>query len=403
MKKPELLSPAGDPERLTAALRYGADAVYLGSTSFGMRTAPKNFGPEALAAAVEEAHAAGARVYLTVNTLPRCDETPRLPALLGLAGDCGVDALIVADLGVLALARRLLPDMELHASTQTGVLNELTANALRDLGVSRAVLARELSLEEIRVLRQRTDPALELEAFVHGAMCMSVSGRCTISNYLADRDANRGACAQPCRWNYRLVEEKRPGTYIPVTEDGESTTILSAKDLCMIRHLRELSDAGISAFKIEGRAKTAYYVAVITNAYRAAVDAAAKGKEPPAWALEETLRVSHREYSTGFYFGREGAAQTYLPGNYLQDWELTATVDRAQGGRLFVTERNRFREGDRLQVLEPGKPPRDLTVSGLRDGEGNVIPSASHPMMKASFDFSGNAVPGAFLRRKKLP
>jgi len=401
MKKPELLSPAGDAERLSAALRYGADAVYLASTRFGMRAAPKNFAPDMLAAAAEQAHKCGARVYLTVNTLPRCDETPLLPDYLREAGRCGVDALIVADLGVLMLARKLLPDMELHASTQTGVLNELTANALGSLGVSRVVLARELSLEEIRAIRERTDPAIGLEAFVHGAMCMSVSGRCTISNFLADRDANRGACAQPCRWNYRLVEEKRPGVYLPVFEDGESTTILSARDLCMIRHLRALRDAGVTAFKIEGRAKTAYYVAAVTNAYRAAIDAMEAGEEAPAWALRELETVSHREYSTGFYFGRGDAMQTYLPENYLQAWELAATVASVADGRLFVTERNRFCEGDTLELIETARAPQPFVVRDLRDGEGTPIACANHPLMAVSMAFDGQAAPGAFLRRRK--
>jgi len=403
MAKPELLSPAGDHERLTAALRCGADAVYLASTQFGMRAAPKNFAPDTLAAAVNEAHAASAKVYLTVNTLPRCDETPLLPDFLRGAGEAGVDALIVADLGVLTLARRILPDMAIHASTQTGVVNELTANALGALGVSRIVLARELSLDEIRTIRERTDPAIGLECFIHGAMCMSVSGRCTISNFLADRDANRGACAQPCRWNYRLVEEKRPGVYLPVLEDEESTTILSARDLCMIDHLKELRDAGVTSFKIEGRAKTAYYVAVVTNAYRAAIDALERGEETPDWARRELETVSHREYSTGFYFGREGAKQTYVPDNYLQAWELAADADRAENGRLYVTERNRFSAGDALEILEPQRPPRRITVTDLRDGEGNPIACANHPLMKASMAFEGEIAPGAFLRRKKEP
>jgi len=403
MRRPELLSPAGDRERLEAAVRFGADAVYLASTQYGMRAAPQNFSPEALAEAVSFAHENGVRVYLTVNTLPRCDETPALPDFLREAAAAGVDALIVADLGVLALARELLPEMELHASTQTGVCNDLTANALGRLGVRRVVLARELTLAEIRTIRERTDPAVELEAFVHGAMCMSVSGRCTISNFLADRDANRGACAQPCRWNYRLVEEKRPGVYLPVFEDGESTTILSAEDLCMIEHLRDLWDAGVAAFKIEGRAKTAYYAAVVTGAYRAAVDAMAAGEDCPAWALRELETVSHRAYSTGFYYGKSAARQTYIPDNYLQAWELSATVERAENGRLYVTERNRFCEGDTLELLEPKRPPKTLAVRDLRDEAGKPIACANRPLMKASMAFAGEAAGGAFLRRAKAP
>lgn len=401
MRKTEVLAPAGDMSRLDAALLYGADAVYLAASEFGMRTAPGNFSEEELRLAVKKAHAKGVRVYLTVNTLPRCDETPRMAAFLEKAAETGVDALIVADLGVLMMAKKVIPQMELHASTQMGITNELTANALGELGVRRVVLARELSLEEISTIRSRTDPAIELEAFVHGAMCMSVSGRCTISNYLVGRDANRGACSQPCRWNYYLMEEKRPGLYLPVVENGDSTTILSARDLCMISHLRELEKAGVTSFKIEGRAKTAYYTAVVTNAYRAAADAAAMDKEPPAWAIRELETVSHREYSTGFYYGRQPDAQTYHPGGYVQEWEVSAVVLSAKDGRLTVSERNRFFRGDTLELLEPGKPPRPIRVEGLEDEAGEQLDKINRPNAVVRFDFDGEAAVGAMLRRKK--
>ncbi len=401
MKKPELLSPAGDLTRLRAAVLYGADAVYLGAQEFGMRAAPLNFSMEELHDAVCFAHTNGVRVYLTVNTLPRCTETPQLPDFLREAASAGVDALIIADLGVLTLARNILPEMELHASTQLGVTNELTVNALGSLGVRRAVLARELSLDEIRTIRDRADPAVELEAFVHGAMCMSVSGRCTISNYLVGRDANRGACAQPCRWNYYLMEEKRPGLYLPVREDEGGTSVLSARDLCMIEHLSELSQAGIVSFKIEGRAKTAYYTAVVTNAYRAALDAAERGETAPAWAVRELETISHREYSTGFYYGREPDGQTYRPGSYVQEWELSAVVLGAENGRLIVSERNRFCEGDALELLLPGQPPKKVTVQGLKNEAGESISAINHPMETVRFDYRGEAVDGAMLRRKR--
>lgn len=401
MKKPELLCPAGDFERLQTAIRYGADAVYIGSTQYGMRTAPANFTLEQLAGAADYAHAHGVTLHLTVNTLPRCDETMALPDFLTQVGQTGVDALIIADLGVLTLARKLLPDIELHASTQTGIVNELTANALYDLGVKRVVLARELTLDEIKTIRARTPEALELETFIHGAMCMSISGRCVISNYLTGRDANRGECSQPCRWNYHLMEEKRPGIFLPVFEDEHGSTILNAKDLCMLEHLKALADAGVTSFKIEGRAKSPYYVGVVTNAYRAALDAAMRGEPAPEWTLRELQTVSHREYSTGFFFGREPLQQSYYAGGYVQDWEVSAVVERCENGRLYLIEKNRFAQGDVLELLEPGRQPRQLTVADLRDEAGELLDAARHPHMKISVAYDGAASAGAMLRRDK--
>ena len=260
--KPELLAPAGDLERLRGALDYGADAVYLGRESFSMRAAASNFhSAEQLHEAVALAHQYGKKVYLTCNTLPRNEEIPTFPQFLREAQEAGADALILADLGLLATARKLAPDMEIHMSTQTGIVNYATCQALYDMGVKRAVLARELSLEEIAGIRAKIPAEMELEVFVHGAMCMSFSGRCLLSAYLTGRDANRGACAQPCRWNYHVVESKREGQYFPVKETDEGTYIFNAKDLCMIDHLQELLDAGVDSLKIEGRNKSAYYVA----------------------------------------------------------------------------------------------------------------------------------------------
>ena len=403
MNKPELLCPAGDFERLKTAIKYGADAVYVGATDFGMRTAPSNFTIEQLHEAADYAHQRGVKLHLTVNTLPRCDETPALPEFLKQAGNSGVDALIIADIGIVALARKLLPDMEIHASTQTGIVNELTARTLYDMGVKRVVLARELSLEEIKVMRSRLPDQLEIETFIHGAMCMSISGRCVISNYLTGRDANRGECSQPCRWNYYLMEEKRPGIFLPVFEDEHGTTILNAKDLCMIEHLKELADAGIASFKIEGRAKSPYYVGVVVNAYRTALDAAMEGKPVPEWALRELDTVSHREYSTGFYYGRQPHQQSYYAGGYVQDWEVSAVVERCENGRLYLTEKNRFEADAELELLEPGKPPVKVKAADLRDEEGNLIDAARHPHMKASIAFVGEASEGAMLRREKNP
>ena len=292
-------------ERLNMALLYGADAVYLAGTAFGMRASAGNFDEEQLRQAVLLAHGRGVRVYVTCNTLPREDELQRLPGYLEFLQDAGVDALIVADIGVMRLAKKYAPRLALHVSTQFGVINSAAANSLYDLGADTVVLARETPLEDIRKIRKNTPKELRLEAFVHGAMCVSFSGRCLLSNYLTGRDANRGQCAQPCRWKYHLMEETRPGEYFEISEDG-GTHIMNSRDMCMIEHIPELLDAGVSSFKIEGRMKSSYYAAVVTNAYRQAIDAAAEGRTLDRLWVEETEMVSHRPYSTGFYYGYPG-------------------------------------------------------------------------------------------------
>lgn len=383
--KPELLVPAGDLERLEAALDYGADAVYLGRDTFSMRAAAANFhSQKQLCEAVALAHNAGKKVYLTCNTLPRNSEVPQFPQFLQEAQAAGADALILADLGLLMEARKLAPNMEIHMSTQTGIVNYSTCRALYDMGVKRAVLARELSLEEIVEIRAKIPADMELEVFVHGAMCMSFSGRCMLSAYLTGRDANRGACAQPCRWNYHLMEATRPGQYFPVEENEDGTYIFNAKDLCMIDHLGELCDAGIDSLKIEGRNKSAYYVAVVTNAYRAALDAAIQGVPTPEWALEEVTKVSHREYCTGFFYGRENASQRYETSSYVRNCDVVAIVKECRNGRIFLTQRNRFFAGDTLEVLSPGKPPVSITAQDLQNEAWESIETANHAMMDCS-------------------
>ena len=403
MAKPEILAPAGDFERLKAAVLYGADAVYLGLRQFGMRAAPGNFTEEELFEAVRFCHRHGVRAYLTLNTLPRNHELANLPAFFAAAKEAKADALIVADIGLLMLARRQAPEIELHVSTQAGVMNHLTAAELFRLGAKRAVLARELSLDEIREIREKVPQEMEIEAFVHGSMCMSVSGRCVISNYLTGRDANRGECSQPCRWAYHLVEEKRPGLYLPVVEDERGSYLLNAKDLSMIGYVDRLAEAGITSFKIEGRAKSAYYCGIITNAYRMAVDgwaAAGGGWSVPGWLVDEVHTVSHREYSTGFYFGPEEAGQCYRDGGYVRDWEVSGVVTGCVDGMLVLSERNRFSKGDTLELVLPGKRPAAIEVERMFDGEGNPIESANHPEMTVQIPFCGDAPPGAFLRRR---
>lgn len=403
-KQLELLSPAGDRERLEAAVAYGADAVYLGGTMFGMRAVSASFDPEGLKEAVAFAHGRGVRVYLTCNTLPTNDEAEGLPEFLRMARDAGVDALIIADMGVFQLAARIVPELELHISTQAGVVNFLTARELHTMGASRVVLARELSMEDIRRIRDRTPPELELEAFVHGAMCMSFSGRCLLSAYLTGRDANRGECTQPCRWAYHLMEEKRPGQYFPIFEDERGSYILNAQDLCMIEHLDKLAAAGVSSFKIEGRAKSAYYTAVVTNAYRGALDAyrqlpPGERFEPPPWTMEEVRKVSHRNYSTGFFFGQPG--QYVESGGYVRTWNVIAQVSGWEEGFLTVVARNKFSVGEAAEIMLPLGPPQLLEIKVILDPDAGPVKSAPHPMRTYRLPYHGPSVPlGSMIRRE---
>ena len=402
-KCPEILAPAGDRGRLEAALRYGANAVYLAGTRFGMRSAPANFTEEGLREAIRLAHAAGAKVYVTVNILPRSREMDELPPYLELVQDAGADALIIADLGALDFAKRYAPRCALHVSTQAGVVNYAAARMLHSLGASRVVLARELSLEEVAEIRARTPKELEIECFVHGAMCVSVSGRCLLSNYLAGRDANHGDCAQPCRWKYRLLEEKRPGEEYEIGEGEDGAYILNANDLCMLEHIADLARAGVDSLKIEGRAKAAYYVAVATNAYRCAVDSYRAAGFPPdfrpaPWMREELDKISHRPYGTGFYYG--APEQNTRFGGYIREYEAAAVAEGYENGRLLLSQRNHFRRGETLDVLEPGKPPFLLTVEELYDGEGAPLEAAPHPLMKLQVPYPRPLAAGSYLRRK---
>ena len=376
---PELLAPAGDREKLEMALHYGADAVYLAGKQYGLRAYAGNFDPDGLREAVRMSHAAGAAVHVTVNVLPHEAELPKLPEYLEFLQDAQCDGLIVADLGVMALAKRYAPDVALHVSTQFGVINSQTARVLYDMGAKRVVLAREMRLDEIAEVRAHTPPALELEAFVHGAMCVSFSGRCLLSNYMTGRDGNGGVCAQPCRWSYHLVEEKRPGQFFDITEDARGTHIMNSRDMCMIEHIPALIAAGITSFKIEGRMKSAYYAAVSTNAYRHAIDDAMEGKPfDPVWRAE-CDKVSHREYSTGFYFGAPG--EYYADNMYTSDADVVAVVERWDGSEAVLTERNKFFRGDTLELLNrTGKPVR-FAAEDLRDGDGTPTDCANHPMM----------------------
>lgn len=400
----EVLSPAGSFESLRAAVDYGADAVYVGGQSFGMRAGPENFTYDSLKSAVELAHSKGVKVYLTCNTLPRNNEIPNFRQFMEEADDCAVDAVIVADLGLLSLVKEYCPDMEVHMSTQTGIVNYVTARELYNMGVKRVVAARELSLEEIAEIRAKTPDELEIEAFVHGAMCVSFSGRCLLSQYLVNRDANRGECAQPCRWSYSLMEETRKGEYYPIMEDSSGTYILNAKDLCMIEHLDKVAKAGVTSLKIEGRAKSSYYVSVVTNAYRMAVDILKNDPDSyklPQWIRDEVFKVSHRAYCTGFFFGHPKDCQYYENSGYIREYDVAAIVDECKDGILYCTQRNKFLKGDELEILPPGEHFDTLTAKELYNCDGEPIESANHAMMKLRIPCEKEYPPNSIIRIKK--
>ena len=398
MTKLELLSPAGDMERLYMSVLYGADAVYLAGTAFGMRSFAGNFTPEELPKAVKFAHDHGVKVHVTVNTMPRNNEVIGLPAYLEQLQDAQVDALILADLGAFTLAGKYAPKCARHISTQQSIANYTCATAWYDLGASRVVLARELSLDEIRTIREKTPKELEIETFGHGATCVSYSGRCLLSNYMTGRDSNRGACAQPCRYQYALVEEKRPGEYFPVIEDEKGTYILNSRDMCMIDHLKELTEAGVNCIKIEGRAKSAYYAAIITGAYRHAIDSLAAGQPvDPIWR-DEVDHVSHRIYSTGFYFGEPG--QYTQNSRYIREWQVCAIVESCDDkGRALCSLRNKFRQGDVLEAVGPDVRPFPIVAECMEDAEGNPLEEPRTPRMLFSIQLPHPVPPYTILRR----
>ncbi len=380
------------------AVLYGADAVYLAGTSFGMRSFAGNFTPEELPQAVAFAHSHNVKVHVTVNTMPRNEEVDCLPAYLEQLNDAGVDALIVADMGAFTLAGKYAPRCQRHISTQQSIANYACANAWYDLGATRVVLARELSLEEIRTIRQKTPKELEIETFGHGAMCVSYTGRFLLSNYMTGRDSNRGACAQPCRYQYALMEEKRPGEYFPVYEDEKGTYILNSRDMCMIDHLQDLMDAGVDCIKIEGRAKSAYYAAIVTGAYRHCIDDIAAGKPvDPVWR-DEVNHVSHRIYSTGFYYGEPG--QYTENSRYIREWQICAKVESCDENGLAVCSlNNKFRCGDELEVIGPDLRPISFLAQGMSDIEGNPIDEPRTPQMRFQIQLPQQVPPLSMLRR----
>jgi len=397
-KKPELLAPAGDMERLRMAVLYGADAVYLAGTSFGMRSFAGNFSREELPEAVRFAHEHGVRTHVTVNTMARNNEIVDLPAHLELLNEIGVDALIVADLGAFRLAERYAPNCERHMSTQVSIANYESAKAWYDLGAKRVVLARELCLDEIREIRRKVPEDLELEVFGHGAMCVSYSGRCLLSNYMTGRDSNRGACAQPCRYQYALVEEKRPGEYFPVYEDEKGTYIMNSRDMCMIDHLDDLMDAGVDCLKIEGRAKSSYYAAIVTGAYRHVLDDVAANRPiDPIWR-NEVDKISHRHYSTGFFYGQPG--QYYENSRYLRECQVCAIVtDCTPEGLATMSLRNKFAAGDTLELVGPDLKPFELIAPEMQLPDGTPLHEPKTPQMVFTMQLPCPVPPYSILRR----
>lgn len=399
--KPELLSPAGDMERLEAAVRYGADAVYLAGKDYGMRAAPGNFTREELKRAVELCHNNGVRVHVTCNTLPRNHELRELPGFLSYCAEIGVDALIICDLGVLSLAREYAPGVDLHVSTQTGIVNYAAAKACYDLGARRVVLAREVPLSEIKEIRENIPDDLELEAFVHGSMCVSFSGRCLLSNYMTGRDANRGQCAQPCRWEYFLTEKQRPERHFSIVERGDGTYIMNSNDLRMIEHIPEMLDAGICSLKIEGRAKSAYYVACVTAAYRRAIDFFHEhpGEKLPPEILSETEKISHRTYSPGFYFGGE-PGQTTDCSHYTRNYQVAAVCAGRSGEYVLLRQLNKFLRGAAVDVLQPGEA-FTATLTEIYNEDFEPLESAPHAEMPVYWRTTLPLEEGAYIRIRR--
>ena len=393
----ELLAPAGGQEALVAAVQSGADAVYMGFGAFNARRSARNFSDEEFRAAVSYCHLRGVKVYLTLNTLVTDRELPALAAEARTASECGVDAILVQDWGVLATLQKIIPDVPLHASTQMSLHTLSGVKESARLGMTRAVLARELSRGEISEICANSP--IEIETFVHGALCMCYSGQCEMSAVIGRRSGNRGACAQPCRYQYALMEEKRPGEYFPVYEDEKGTYIMNSRDMCTIDHVAELIDAGLDSLKLEGRAKSAYYAAIVTGAYRHAIDAALAGQLlDPVWR-DEVEHISHRHYSTGFYFGQPG--QFTEDSRYIRDWQIVAKVRSCTpDGRAVLTLNNKFSVSDQLELVGPGLRPCPVTVKALWDEDGQSLDQVRKPQMVFQLDLPCQAPPLSLLRRQ---
>jgi putative protease len=407
MEKPELLAPGGSLEKLKTAILYGADAVYIGGEAFSLRTAAENFSLEDMKEGLEFAHARGKKVYLTANIIPHNRDIEDFEKYIEEVAPLGFDAVLISDPGMFDVTQKIAPNLPIHISTQANNVNYKSASFWYRHGAKRVVLAREMSMAEIKEIREKTPPELELEAFVHGAMCMSYSGRCLLSNYMTARDANKGACSHPCRWNYALVEETRPGEYMPVFENERGSFIFNSKDLCMIEHIPEIIESGITSLKLEGRVKTAYYVATVVKAYRDEIDRFFENPKEYKFnpkSMEELLKVSHRPYSTGFYFGRpDESAQVYGSSSYIRDYDLIGIVtdfdEKTQVAT--VSQRNRFFKGDEIEVLCPDKPFFTQKIEYMENDKGEQIDVAKNAEMVVKIKLDEAVKEGSMLRKQR--
>ncbi|MBQ4527433.1 MAG: U32 family peptidase C-terminal domain-containing protein [Clostridia bacterium] len=404
--KPELLAPAGSLTKLKYAIEYGADAVYIGGEAFSLRVAAKNFSIEEIREGIEFAHARGKKVYITANIIPHNEDLVEFPDFVREVDSLGADAIIVSDLGTFSIVREVAPNLDIHISTQANNTNYMSAKTWYKMGAKRVVVARDLSLKEVGEIREHIAPDEELECFVHGAMCVSYSGRCLISNFLTHRDANKGACSHPCRWKYYLMEEKRPGEYMPVFENERGTFLYNSKDLCMIEHIPELIKNGVNSFKIEGRVKNELYVATVVGAYRRAIDAYYENPDDfkvDSDILEELEKVSHREYTTGFYFGKpDENNQLYTSNTYIQDYTIAGVITDYDPITKIATveQKNRFFKGDNLEIISPYRPSFSFCSNYMRDENGTDIDVAPHPQMIVKLRIEGDVVPYSIIRMK---
>ena len=396
MNKPELLAPAGDLEKLKIAILYGADAVYIGGEEYSLRAKAKNFDIESMREGIKFAHEHGAKVYVTANIYAHNQDFEGMSEYFKKIEEIGADAILISDLGVFSVAKEAVPNMEIHVSTQANNTNYMSANTWYKLGARRVVVARELSLDEIKEIRAKIPEDMEIEAFVHGAMCISYSGRCLLSNYLSGRDANKGACSHPCRWKYHLVEETRPGEYMPVVENERGTYIYNSKDLCMLNHIPELVDAGICSLKIEGRMKTPFYVGTVVKAYREAIDDYFEDKEKYLskidYYMNEISKASHRDYTTAFYFSKPGGdEQVYTNNSYIREYDFIGMIQEdfdVETGCAIVEQRNKFEVGEEIEVMPAKGESFKMVVEKMWDDRGNEVISAPHPqqILKVKFD-----------------
>lgn len=405
MNKPELLAPAGDLEKLKMAVIYGADAVYLGGEEFGLRAQAENFTIDQMKEGIEFAHSMGKKVYVTLNIIPHNDDLLGLPEYVKELDSLGIDAVIVSDLGIFEMVKESAPNMEIHISTQANNTNYKSVEMWHKLGAKRVILARELSLEEIKEIRNKVSQEVELEAFIHGAMCISYSGRCLLSNYMANRDSNRGMCAHPCRWKYYLMEEKRPGEYLPVFENQRGTFIYNSKDLCMIEHIPELIECGLSSIKIEGRIKSSYYVATVVKSYRMAIDKyfdnPKEYKYNPLW-LGEIKKASHREFTTGFYFSKpSGNEQIYDNSSYIREYSFVGMVLEYDSKTKIakIEQRNRMFKGEEIEIVSPSDYYIQK-IDYMTNQEGEEIDVAPHPQMIVYMKMDKEVEPFTMLRKK---